>query len=126
MKRFAYLGVAVLFLAACKIEVPQYDLIGDEEIKTVPDGVYYGEKSEDLSSAKVIVTIAGGVIQSVDAIETGGSFWRAEALSNELVPRFVEKQSVEVDVVTGATYSSEVFKGAVSEALSKQNPVPAE
>lgn len=86
-------------------------VINDVSPGELPDGVYSGEFSRYRWSNKVSVTIEGGRIVDLQP-EDGGS------LEQELAERIIARQSLQVDIDTGATVSSKAFLKAVEEALS--------
>lgn len=87
-------------------------VINDLNPGELPDGLYTGEFSRYRWSNRVKVTIEGGRI--VDAQPDSGG-----ALEQELSERIVARQSLLVDIDTGATVSSKAFLKAVEEALSR-------
>ncbi|WP_051541849.1 FMN-binding protein [Clostridium lundense] len=86
--------------------------------KIYKDGVYEGEGEGHKSTIKVKVTIKDGKMNNVDIIEakdTKSFFDKAKAILGKIL----NKQTPEVDNVTGATYSSIGIKDAVRNALEK-------
>lgn len=84
------------------------------------DGVYDGESYGYNSDVpiKLQVTVEGGKITKIDVISQSEtkSYWeRAKVLLDSII----EKQSTDVDVVSGATRSSNGIKRAVNDALDK-------
>ncbi len=80
------------------------------------DGTYYGTGTGFGGTLKVKVVISGGKIVSIDIIENhddSSYLSRATALINTIIAT----QSTNVDVVSGATYSSNGIKSAVRDAL---------
>ena len=88
--------------------------IANPDLSKIADGIYEG--SYEAFPVKVVVTvgIADHRIVSVDLEEhRNGQGKPAESL----LPQIVATQSVELDVVAGATYSSKVILKAVEQAL---------
>ncbi len=82
------------------------------------DGVYTGSGEGYKSTITVAVTISGGRISQIDVVSQDDDaeyFSRAQGL----IAQIVAKQSTAVDVVSGATFSSEGILSAVEDALSK-------
>ncbi len=79
------------------------------------DGTYEGEHS----FVAVAVTVAGGKITSIEMTRHGGGGEMYAEMVRPLLGQMVEKQSTEVDTVTGATTSSNHLKKAVENALRK-------
>ena len=82
------------------------------------DGVYEGSDKTLLGKAVVKVTIKDGEIADIAVVDRFCSWLGAKAY-RELPSRIVEKQTPDVDAVTGATASSNNIKNAVKEALRK-------
>ena len=86
------------------------------EISTaeVADGVYRGKAETALVKAEVEVTVEGRQIINIDILRHDtGTGQKAEAI----VDQMQERNTWEVDGVSGATFSSEVIKSAVNQAL---------
>ena len=89
------------------------------DINTIQDGVYSGSYSAFPVSAEVNVTVKAHRITSIDIIRhDNGQGAPAEAIPGKVV----EAQSLQVDSVSGATYSSRVILKAIEDALMGANP----
>jgi uncharacterized protein with FMN-binding domain len=73
--------------------------------------------------AQVKVTVQGGKITSVDAVELQNGDPRSQMISSYAEPilrqEVLSKQSANVDVVSGATYTSDSYLQSVQSALDK-------
>lgn len=67
----------------------------------------------------VSVETEGDKILAIKVVKMDETKRIAEPAIEKLTAEILEKQSVEVDNVAGATYTSEGFKEAVADALSK-------
>ena len=97
---------------------------GSGEISSLKDGVYSGTGTGFRGETTVSVTVANGQITdiTVDSYADDEQFFsRAE---NGVIASIINQQSVNVDTVTGATFSSNGIIEAVSNALglSFENP----
>ena len=82
------------------------------------DGTYQGSAAGYHGNTSVSVTVANGYISTIDVLSTGDDpdfFNQAKA---SIVPAILSAQSVGVDTVSGATFSSNGLIGAVKDALS--------
>lgn len=82
------------------------------------EGVYYGTAEGYLDDIKVAIVIQDKTLKAVVIVEENDDetfFKRARAVAENMV----KKQTVDVDVVSGATYSSKGIIGAVKEALKE-------
>jgi len=87
-------------------------VINDVNPAEVPDGSYTGEFSRYRWSNTVKVTVEGGRIVDIEPDSD-------EALvQEELSERIIARQSLMVDIDSGATVSSKAFLKAVGKALS--------
>ncbi len=105
-----YRRVFALFLGAALVS-PGI-LAGGEAMK---DGTYRGEHS----FVTVAVTVSGGRIAAIEMIRHGGGGEEYAEMVRPLLGQMVEMQSTEVDIVTGATVSSNHLKKAVAQALQQ-------
>lgn len=82
------------------------------------EGVYYGTAEGYLDDIKVAIVIQDKTLKAVVIVEENDDetfFKRARTVAENMV----KKQMVDVDVVSGATYSSKGIIGAVKEALKE-------
>ena len=83
------------------------------------DGIYTGEAKGFGGPVKMEVTIADGQITDCTVVsaekEDAAYFEAAQGVIDEIL----EMQSTDVDVVSGATFSSNGILGAVEDALGK-------
>lgn len=91
----------------------------DEKIDftKVPDGVYEGSAEGFEGSIKVKVTVAQGKITKVEVTEQHDTPEVAGAAIQGIPGRIVEQQDWRVDVVSGATYTSQGIMNAVKNAM---------
>ena len=82
------------------------------------DGKYQGNGTGFKGNVKAEVEVSGGKISSINILENVDDapyFDKAKAL----IPSIISKQSLKVDSISGATYSSNGIKSAVRDALKK-------
>jgi uncharacterized protein with FMN-binding domain len=82
------------------------------------DGIYYGTGTGFQGEIKVKVTIKKGKISDISIVKSQDGASYLERASS-LLPKMIKKQSTDVDVVSGATYSSNGLIDAVGLALQK-------
>lgn len=118
------LAVAIIMFAASKI-LPgavekSFPAIREStrafDVSQAADGDYEGASFVAPVSVKVKVVVKGGRMASVELLKHfNGQGKPAEAI----VQKALEAQSLGVDVITGATYSSLAILKAIEDALSK-------
>lgn len=91
-----------------------------------PDGVYTGSGEGYGGTTKIELTLKNGTIQKIHVVSNEDDeafFKRAETL----ISLVIQRQSTDVDAVSGATFSSEGILEAIQEALeaAKQTAQPA-
>ena len=96
---------------ACGTETP-------ERTERLQDGQYLG-KSEGWPSMKVEVTVKDGKISQVKVLEDDSTPEFSSSVVETLPKAIVDAGTADVDVVSGATLSSNSLKQAVEEALEK-------
>lgn len=93
--------------------------IADVDLLTIKDGVYRGSYEKFPVNAEVRVTVKEHRIIGIELVDHGHG--RGETA--EIIPdKVVEAQSLEVDAVTGATFSSRVILKAIENALTTAVP----
>lgn len=88
--------------------------IADVDLTKIKDGTYTGYYQSMPVDAKVEVTVENHAIKEIKLLEHGnGQGKAAEAIPQKVV----EAQSLKVDSISGATYSSRVILKAIEVAL---------
>lgn len=117
------LGVVVLLIVAGVIffssvnrdlealaDIPMKDV----DLSSVSDGTYEGDYSSFPVSVTVEVTVRDHRIADINLLKhVNGQGQTAESITETVI----REQSLEVDLVSGATYSSKVILLAVEDAL---------
>lgn len=112
---------AIITLSGCK-ELREYRQrvkaieIDTIDLQKVQDGEYRGAYDAILVKAEVLVTVQNHRITRIDLVKHE----HGRGAAAEVIPqRVVEKQSLQVDAVTGATASSKVILEAIEQALRR-------
>ncbi len=88
--------------------------IADVDLSAIPDGVFIGKHSAFPVSAEVEVTVSNHQITAIKLLK----HINGKGRDAEVIPqRVVDAQSLTVDTVSGATYSSKVILLAILNAL---------
>lgn len=96
------------------LEELKYLEIEEVDLSTINDGIYSGEYSVLPVSAKVRVTVEDHLIKDIELVE----HVNGQGSGAEIIPATViEKQTLQLDTVSGATYSSKVILKAIENAL---------
>jgi len=90
--------------------------IENVDLLQVKDGIYQGECDFDLVRALVSVQVNDQQIVTINLLQHDNG-WGKKA--EVIVDRIKQQQSLEVDVVTGATASSKAILKATERALRK-------
>lgn len=108
-------AMVAVFMIRMYSQVNDFDTTSVDVTK-VADGVYEGQSETDLVKADVRVTVLNGEIKDIEIVRhMCGKGKPAEAMTESMILN----NDVEVDAVSGATYSSKVIKDAVRNALRK-------
>lgn len=84
------------------------------DLAGIPDGTYTGSYTALPISAKVRVVVKN---QQLAEIEIERHFNGQGSLAETILDTVIEEQSINVDIVSGATYSSMVILKAIENAL---------
>ncbi|MFD3156855.1 FMN-binding protein [Haloimpatiens sp. FM7330] len=104
-----------VFFYIKSIDVPTIN-INNVELTNVSDGSYIGEYKTKLVKAVVKVNVEDKKITSIDIMEHKcGLGKKAEKITKEIE----KSQSLDVDLISGATLSSKVILKAVQNAINK-------
>ena len=82
------------------------------------DGTYSGSAAGYHGNTSVSVTVANGYINKIDVLSTGDDPDFFNQAKSSIIPAIIADQSVGVNTVSGATFSSNGLIGAVKDALS--------
>ena len=86
------------------------------DVSLVKDGTYKGKSYTDLVKVDLEIKVQQGQIKEIEVVKHEcGKGKKAEAILDKVIQR----NSPEVDSVSGATLSSEVIKDAIREGLRK-------
>jgi len=107
MKKIISLSLVLVLIAAT--------LVGCGGAK-LTDGDYEGEAT-GMQPLKVKVTVAEGKISAVEVTENDETPGISDPALEQIPALIVEKNSTDVDAVSGATITSEAIKEAVNAAL---------
>lgn len=112
MRKFLSLLLALVMVLCC---IPA--------VAETADGVYEGTGAGLNGAIKVSVTVSGGKITEVKVLEHSETAGISDPAIAQIPAAIVEAQSADVDIVSGATYTSKGIIEAVKNAL---NPDDAE
>jgi uncharacterized protein with FMN-binding domain len=87
------------------------------DLANIEDGIYQGECFiQDFIGAKVKVTIENGKIENITLLDHKYGLGKK---AEEIINTVKEKQTLEVDTISGATHSSTVIIKAIENALGE-------
>lgn len=93
------------------------DEAGESEQIQYKDGVYAGTGEGFGGPVNVEVKVEKGRIATVSISEAGGEDEAYLSIASQILDNIVEKQTADVDVISGASYSSQGIIDAVKDAL---------
>ncbi len=120
-KYFIVLTVFSLFFqTGCNTSI--YDKIKYMEIEEIDfallnDGKYKGEFVYSIYEFEVEATVNSAEVKKIKIIKGSDSYHGVKA--REVLKRVIDKQSLDVDCVTGATNTSKAYLKAAERALKK-------
>lgn len=90
-----------------------------ESQSSYTDGTYEGEGTGFGGPVDVKVTIENGQIQNIEITSAEKEDGTYLDTAKSIIPQILDAQTPEVDVISGATFSSTGIKEAVADALEK-------
>jgi uncharacterized protein with FMN-binding domain len=122
------LGVIVVLVGAMAIAATagmgavRRTVVADVDMAQVPDGVSHGVFHEGRFQFAVTVEVKDNRIAAISMVDPA----KTTDLTRALAAKIIDKQSVEIDAVSGASLTTRAFAKAVENALSAaQAPVIA-
>ena len=91
---------------------------GEQAVGDYEDGVYTGTSQGYGGPVTVEVTVKDGQITDVKIVSAAGETEPYLSLAKSVIDQVMQKQTWEVDVASGATYSSRGILGAIQNALT--------
>ena len=122
MKKFLFFVAGILLLIGAgflvisnkmALEVNSFDRTS-VDISSVPDGKYEGSSETMLVKVNLIVTVADGKIENIEILKHECGKGKP---ANAIVDVMTKENRIDVDTVSGATFSSELITDAVRNAL---------
>ena len=83
------------------------------------DGIYEGTAMGFGGDISVEVIVEEGAIQEIKIVSAENEDAAYLVMAEDIIPLILEKQSADVDTISGATFSSTGIKEAVVKALEK-------
>lgn len=113
-------------------EMPEQKEVGAEALdaELMPEFVssgndHYGSYA-GISMMTCKVTVEGDAIKAIEVVQHGETVGIGTVAFDEMIPRIIEAQSLDVDIVSGATKSSKALLGCCKNALKDVCPSIAE
>ncbi len=118
----------VLFLAIETWRENNQLTIGTIDFDRLQDGTFIGSykgyaRGLRLRAKEIQVTVSSGAVVAIHLIENEEPVEITEGQMNDLMQRVIQSQSLEVDVISGASVTSKTYLYAVEDAL-KQSTKP--
>ena len=117
-KLFVLCAAAVLALSACTAQ-PQEPAEPENESPVLTDGTYEGTANGHNGPLTVSMSVAEGKIATVEVtshVETKGV---GDPAIERVPQQIVDHQSVNVDIITGATITSGAIASAAKDCISQ-------
>jgi len=108
------LGAVTLAFLQAQLDKLTEAQISEPNLSAISDGTYQGSYAAFPVSVTVEVTVNDHEITKIELLKhDNGQGKPAEVIIEDVI----EKQSLDVDVISGATYSSKVILKAIEDAL---------
>jgi uncharacterized protein with FMN-binding domain len=111
------MGIIILYVNMEKSTSTYKDFnFGNIDLTSIEDGTYIGSEDGGIVKASVEVTVKNHAITQVTILSHDCGLGKPAEV---IVEDFVESNSLQVDSISGATYSSDVIRMAAYNSLSK-------
>lgn len=108
------LGLAMLFFVTRGLEEGKALVINEVDIQSLEDAIYWGDYEAGRWTNSVKVEVLEGEIRSISLIEG----FDMGNVKEEIYGKVMARQSLDVEVVSGATVSSKAYLKAIENALT--------
>jgi len=95
-------------------------IVGQVDLNSIKDGSYNGQCDAGLVKVTVEVKVANHKITDITILKHQKGLGKK---AEKVVDRILEQQSLDVDVISGATISSNAIRKAVENALVSGNDI---
>ena len=115
-------GLVILFVGTALLDAPGRKAgerlqVGKVDFSKLRDGVYEGQHKGGRWSNQVRVTVASGKVTEIDIVRD--VWFRRPELTEQVISDVIESQSLEVDIVSGATITTRAYLKAMENALAE-------
>jgi uncharacterized protein with FMN-binding domain len=114
-------GLVILFVGTALLDAPGRKAgerlqVGKVDFSKLKDGVYEGQHKGGRWSNKVRVAVASGKVTGIEVVR---DVWLPKPeLTKQVVGDVIASQSLEVDIVSGATVTTRAYLKAMENALT--------
>ncbi|EQF25115.1 FMN-binding domain protein [Clostridioides difficile CD160] len=122
LKRVFKISIILFLIFICIIILivtnlkPEKLVVKNINPASVKNGTYIGNADNKLVKATVSVKVNNGKIENIKILEHDTLLGKP---AEKIIKSVVEQQSLEVDAITSATYSSDTIRKAIENALRK-------
>ena len=115
-------GLVILFVGAGLLDAPGRKAgerlqVGKVDFSSLKDGIYEGQYMGGRWSNKVRVTVASGKVTGIEILRD--VWFRKPELTEQVVSDVIKSQSLDVDIVSGATVTTRAYLKAMENALTE-------
>jgi uncharacterized protein with FMN-binding domain len=110
-----------IFYITRGLEAGSKVVINPVSITSIPDGAYIGTYKSGRWTNELTVTVKNHKITKIDVekdVRIPKPEWREQLFNN-----VIEKQSLDVDIVSGATVTSKAYLKSIEDALRSKMPI---
>ncbi|MCC0684664.1 FMN-binding protein [Clostridioides sp. ZZV14-6345] len=110
-----FVFVFIIILIASNLK-PEKLVVKNINLANVKNGIYTGSADNKLVKATVSVEVNNGRIQNINILKHDNLLGKP---AEKIITNIIEQQSLNVDAISSATYSSDTIRKAVENALRK-------
>ncbi|MCC0645020.1 MULTISPECIES: FMN-binding protein [unclassified Clostridioides] len=110
-----FIFICIIIVAVVNLK-PEKLVVQNINPTKIKNGTYLGSADNGLVKATVSVEVNNGVIKDIDILKHDTLLGQP---AEKIVNNIIKQQSLEVDAITSATYSSDTIRKAIENALQK-------
>lgn len=109
--------LTVTIIVVNSLDLPEIE-VSEINLYQIEDGNYKGKYASGLVKVEVSVSVANHKINKIEILKHENGLGKK---ADEIIDKIIKRQSLDVDVISGATISSNTIRKAVQLALGRKD-----
>lgn len=96
------------------------EVVGAIDLATIEDGTYEGEYKNGRWSNRVKVVVLDNKITDISIVDEHDIQFPMKKVVKQMIEKVIEKQSLDVDAVSGSTITAKAYLKSIEDALTSK------